>query len=288
MKIAMVTAREDGLAAFRAGLEDRGARVECHRDTWDFLQAARSRTWELVIVDGLYLPFHDILESLLELNASLNTAVITDLEAEAFHEVCEGLGVLCSLPARPSASEVEPLLARLRGIGGLDPAVEEAQARLDAGRFRHHPHCVVCWDRHPFGLQVEYKVIRPHAVEGLFSCGKSYEGFEGIVHGGIVSSLLDGAMASCMLAMGLEACTVELRVRYRGPVVTGRQAVIRGEWLRGAGPLHLLTATLEQEGKVRASARAKFYQGLPDQEPPPLLKGGGLRRLLSQARKRVI
>ena len=286
MKIAMLTAREHTLAAFRAGLEGRGARIEYFRDDWDFLQAARQRTWDLVLVDGLYRPFHPVLEQLLELNASLNTAVLTDLDADRFHEAGEGLGILCALPAQPSASDVDPLLARLRAIGGLDPAVEAAQARLDAGRFTHHPHCVVCWDRHPFGLQVDYRVTGIHGVEGIFGCGKSYEGYEGIVHGGIVSSLLDGAMASCMLAMGLEAFTAELRVRYRGKVRTGRPAVLKGRWLRGAGPLHLLSATLEQDGKLLASARAKFYQGRPDEEPLP--RGSGLRSLLSQARKRLV
>ena len=186
-----------------------------------------------------------------------------------------------------SAPCLPNLLAKLRAIGGLDPAVEAAQARLDASRFKLHPHCVVCWDRHPFGLQVDYRVTSVHGVEGVFPCGKSYEGYEGIVQGGIVSSLLDGAMASCMLAMGLAAYTVDLKVRFRGPVRTGRPAVLKGEWNRGQGPLHLLTATLEQEGKVRASARAKFYQGTPDQEPLPLQGGSGMRHLLSQARKRL-
>lgn len=288
MRIALITPREESLSAFRAGLEGRNARIECYRDDFDFLQTARSRTWDLVIVDGLYTPFHGILERLLEINASLNTAVITDLSAEAFHEAGEGLGILAALPAKPSAADVDALLARLRAIGGLDPAVEEAQARLDAARFRHHPHCVVCWDRHPFGLQVDYRVTGVHRVEGAFGCGKSYEGYEGLVHGGIVSSLLDGAMASCMLAMGLEAYTAELRVRYRGPVRTGRPAILKGEWIRGEGPLHLLIATLEQEGEVRATARAKFYQGRLDADATPLPRGGGMRQLLSQARKRLV
>lgn len=104
-----------------------------------------------------------------------------------------------------------------------------------------------------------------HTVEGAFGCGKSTEGFPNVVHGGIVSSLVDGAMASCILAKGLQAYTVELRVRYRATVATGVPAIIRGEWLRAEGHIHLLHATLEQGGQVRASARAKFQEGTPDQ-----------------------
>ena len=288
MEIALITLREGPLAAFRAGLEDRNARLEVFADGWSFLKAARSRSWNLVIVDGVHLPFHPILESLLEINASLNAAVITDLAPEAFHEAGEGLGILCALPAKPSAGDAGPLLEKLQAVGGVDPELEAAQARLEAARFQHHPHCVVCWDRHPFGLQVDYRVTSVHTVEGTFGCGKSYEGYEGIVHGGIVSSLLDGAMASCLLAMGCEAYTVDLRLRLRGAVRTGLPATIRGEWVRQAGPLHLLNATLEQDGKLCASARAKFYEVKPGLISLPLPERAAVRHLLSQARKRLI
>ncbi len=287
MKVAIVTNREGALAAFRAGLEGRHARVECLGDGWSLHKAARTRSWNLVVVDGINLPFHPILEGLLEINASLNTAVMTDLAPDAFHEAGEGLGILCALPPTPGALDVDPLLERLQAIGGVDPALEAAQARLDEARFRHHPHCVVCWDRHPFGLQVDYRVTGLHTVEGAFGCGKSYEGYEGIVHGGIVSSLLDGAMASCLLARGCEAYTADLRIRYRGALRTGVPAIIRGEWVRNAGPLHLLHASLEQDGKVCATARAKFMEGRAAHPGTPLPAGAGARHLVSQARKPI-
>ena len=288
MDIAMITARKGQLAAFRAGLERRRARVECFADGWSFLQAARARPWNLVIVDAVTASFPGLVEKCLEVDASLNTAVISDLDPEAFHASAEGLGILCSLPARPAATDAGPVLDQLQAVGGLDPAVEAAQARLDASKSSQHPHCVVCWDRHPFGLQVEYRAIGADAVEGQFGCGKFYEGYENVVHGGIVSSLLDGAMASCLLARGLEAYTVELRVRFRGAVATGIPATIRGQWLQGAGPIHLLHATLEQDGKQKASARAKFMEGKPDHPVQPVPGGAGVRHLLHQARKRLI
>jgi hypothetical protein len=288
MKVAMITIRMAELAALRAGLEQRSALVEDFHDGWSFLQAARARRWDLVLVDGVTMPFRELTEDLLAVNAALPTAVITALAPEAFHEAAEGLGILCALPARPGAAEVGPLLLKLQAIGGLDPAVETAQARLDAAKFKQHPRCVVCWDRHPFGLQVNFRATGAHAVEGYFGCGKSYEGYENILHGGIVSSLLDGAMASCVLALGLQAYTVDLRVRYRAAVAVGVPAIIRGEWLRGSGPIHLLHATLEQDGKVRASARAKFFEGNPVQPSQPLPGGSDVRQLLKHARKRLI
>jgi acyl-coenzyme A thioesterase PaaI-like protein len=288
MNVVMITARVGQLAALRAGLERQGARVECFVEAPGFLETARSRNWELVVLDGLQVPFKGFVESLLEINASLNVAVITDLDPEAFHEAGEGLGILCSLPPHPGASDVEPLLQKLRAVGGLDPVIEAAQIRLDAMSQKYHPHCVVCGTQHPFGLKVNYRVTGEHAVEGHFDCGPSYQGYANVVHGGIVSSLLDGAMVSCLLAKGVEAYTVDLRVRYRAAVETGVPATIRGEWLRGEGPMHLLQATLEQGGKVCARARAKFFEGKPNQPSQPMPGGAGVRLLLNQARKRLV
>jgi acyl-coenzyme A thioesterase PaaI-like protein len=288
MDIAMITARKGPLAAFRAGLEQRSARVECFADGWDFIRAAGGHRWNLVIVDAVSSAFPGLVEPLLEQDASLNIAVISDLAPDAFHASTEGLGLLCGLPASPTAADAGPVLDRLLAVGGLDPAVEAAQARLDAAKFNQHPHCVVCWDRHPFGLQVDYRATGANEVEGRFGCGKFYEGYQSVVHGGIVSSLLDGAMASCILAKGLEAYTVELRVRFRGAVATGKPASIRGQWLRGAGPVHLLHATLEQDGKIKATARAKFMEGKPDRPARPVPEGAALRGLLQHAHKRLV
>ncbi len=54
-----------------------------------------------------------------------------------------------------------------------------------------------------------------------------------------------------------------LQLRYREPVVAGHPATIRGEWLSAAGPLHLLQATLEQDGRLCVRAEAKFLEGTP-------------------------
>lgn len=287
MNVALISTRDGQLAPFREALERQSARIESFADAWSFLQAARSGQWELVIVDGLSVPYRDLVERLLEINASLHTAVITDQDDASFHDQSEGLGILCALPLAPGPAEVTALLERLQSVGGLDLKVEQAQRHLDAMRYKHHPRCVVCWDRHPFGLKVDFRATGEHRVEGRFGCGKFHEGYENVLHGGIVSSLLDGAMASCILAKGLEAYTVDLRVRFRMAVATGQTATIRGEWLRNEGPVHLLHATLEQGGKVCATARAKFFEGTPNQPSQPMPEGAGIRPLLNQARTRL-
>lgn len=291
MEIALLTSRGSALAPFIRAFEARHFRVVLFGEAWRLQEAVAARPWTLVLLDGSADLVRALAELLLAQDAGLSLAALgenCDNNMNGAPDPFEGLGLVAVLPELPGAEAVAPLLAHLRALEVLDPQVEAAQARLvDMGR-RHHGQCVVCWDRHPFGLKVDYRVTGPHTVEGTFGCGSSYQGYSQVVHGGIVSSLLDGAMASCVLAKGLEAYTVDLRVRFRSAVETGTPALIRGEWLRGEGPLHLLQASLLQDGKVRASARAKFFEGTPSRPSGPLPGGEGTRHLVRQARKRLV
>jgi len=288
LRLALISRDPDRLSGFAEALRACGFRVAVFRDVWGFQQADPALGWLAVVLHGQGSGFRDSVEHLITSDPFLPVAVASGMEAEAFHEASEGLGLLEPLPEHPGAEAVESFLEGLRGIGRLDPRIEAAQARLDAMAQRHHPHCVVCWERHPFGLKVDYLATGADTVEGHFGCGASYEGYRGVLHGGVVSSLLDGAMAACILARGVEAYTVDLRIRFRHAVDVGLPALIRGTWAEGEGPIHHLTATLEQGGKVRATARAKFFEGSPDQPSQPMPGGAGVRNLLRQARKRPL
>ena len=53
---------------------------------------------------------------ILTLNAAVHTAAVTTLEATAFHDSMEGLGMLMGLPLSPAAADIERLLAALRAV----------------------------------------------------------------------------------------------------------------------------------------------------------------------------
>ncbi len=59
-----------------------------------------------------------LVQKLLMVNAMVNTAVISPLTEEEFHEASEGLGVLSRLPVEPGPSDAADLLHKLRRILG--------------------------------------------------------------------------------------------------------------------------------------------------------------------------
>lgn len=97
-------------------------------------------------------------------------------------------------------------------------------------------------------------------MEATFPCGWFFQGYPGKLHGGIVSTLLDSAMVQALLVEGIEAVTADLQVRFILPVELGKEAKVTGECRLHKGPIHHMTACLMQGGKVRATARARFFE----------------------------
>ena len=83
----------------------------------------KASTVDLVIVDEQLDDMSGIalVKQVVKVNPLVNTAIISTLPAEDFHENTEGLGVLMQLPPQPLAGDAEALLAVLKKIGGLMP-----------------------------------------------------------------------------------------------------------------------------------------------------------------------
>lgn len=129
-----------------------------------------------------------------------------------------------------------------------------------ATRGRAHPACFVCAPQHPMGLCLRFTREPDGSVAAPFECDGTYEGYPGMVHGGIVSSLLDGAMTNCLFAQDEIAVTADLHVRFRYPLRLGRRAWVRARMTRACPPLFILAAEVAQDGQVKATAVGKFMR----------------------------
>ncbi len=122
LDIILATARPEAMPAFVKALS---SATEVHlkrvHSGTEALAAVRTSCPHLVIVDA-DLPDTDpldLVQRLLLVNAMVNTAVISPLSEEEFHEKSEGLGVLVRLPVEPGSGDAADLLHKLRKILGL-------------------------------------------------------------------------------------------------------------------------------------------------------------------------
>lgn len=124
LKILMVTPDPDSLATLSAALTaEAEVMVAWDRSGEQGLKTAAGENFNLVVVDEQIKDMspHRFLSRLLEIDAMVNTAVVSNQPAEVFHEVYEGLGVLAQLPPQPGKADADMLLIKLGNLTDLVP-----------------------------------------------------------------------------------------------------------------------------------------------------------------------
>jgi uncharacterized protein (TIGR00369 family) len=137
---------------------------------------------------------------------------------------------------------------------------EPAQDLLEQTSDSQHPHCIVCGQAGDCGLGLSFRKLSDGSAEARFACPARYQGYEGMLHGGVTSSLLDGAMTNCLFAHGLVGVTAEMTVRFRHPITIGQPLVVWANITRSQRPLYVVEAKIVQASKVKAKAEGKFME----------------------------
>ena len=88
--------------------------------------------------------------------------------------------------------------------------------------------CFGCSDSNPYGLRLRFRHTEQGCVTNC-AIAETYCGFDGLVHGGIIATLLDEAAAWAVIArLGRLGVTREMTTRYLMPVPTAMELVITG------------------------------------------------------------
>jgi len=126
-----------------------------------------------------------------------------------------------------------------------------------------HPDCFVCGQRNHGGLQLDFQLLPDGGVEAQLCCTHEFQGYPGYLHGGIIASLLDGAMTNCLFAHGKVAVTAELKIRYFSPIAIEKMLTLRS-WIEKSRPrFFLLKAEIASEGILLAQGQGKFMERPP-------------------------
>ena len=105
--------------------------------------------------------------------------------------------------------------------------VNVADVRIGGSRIVLEPHnCFACGTLNVHGLGLELHASDDRCWAELV-LPERFQGWEGIAHGGIVSTILDEVMAWALVDHDMWAVTARMTVEFKRPVPIGRP--IRGE-----------------------------------------------------------
>lgn len=121
--------------------------------------------------------------------------------------------------------------------------------------------CFACGLENPIGLKMAFYQDDEGRVVAKFTPGDEHQGYPGMVHGGIVTALLDEVLGRVAIAAGRWMVTGRLNIRFRRPISVGETLTIVGEAMNWKK--HVLEARGEislADGQVGAEATGTFLE----------------------------
>lgn len=106
-------------------------------------------------------------------------------------------------------------------VDGSSVAAVPDRAR-DGVLLKAEPHsCFACGDLNEIGLQLQLYLV-PGGCWTELSVPERFQGWEGVVHGGIISTILDEVMSWSLIERDLWGVTARMSVEFKKPLIVGQ------------------------------------------------------------------
>src|SRR4051812_7740020 len=131
----------------------------------------------------------------------------------------------------------------------------------------HTAGCLVCGRQNPHGLKLDLHVEPESGVVRMgFVPRVEHIGFEGIVHGGVLATVLDEAMVWAATWAGRRFCVAgEMNVRFRRSAAVGEPLTVEARVEQARSRLVLTNGTVaDAAGETVAEATGKYVRVPPD------------------------
>jgi uncharacterized protein (TIGR00369 family) len=129
-------------------------------------------------------------------------------------------------------------------------------------KFETYGNCFVCGKNNPNGLKLNFEIDQDKkTLKTTFVASPTFQGWDGIVHGGIISTLLDEAMAKLIYELGYQAVTASLEIRFKNPAPILEPLIVHGEITEVSKRLIRAKAHIAKEdGTILATGTSTFLK----------------------------
>lgn len=120
-------------------------------------------------------------------------------------------------------------------------------------------YCFACGKKNHCGLKLSFSYSNGK-LTFEFIPDKIYQGYKDIIHGGIITTVLDEAMIQAAIAEGIIPVTAEINVRFKKPLMANEKTIVEAEIIRKSSRLIEAQSSLlkKSDGTIIAEASAKL------------------------------
>ncbi len=121
-------------------------------------------------------------------------------------------------------------------------------------------YCFVCGPNNPIGLKLDF-TLDGEVMTTEFVPKKEHQGYMNIVHGGIISTLLDEIMVKLAIELAMPAVTAQMNIRLRKPAKVGERLTFSAKILEKTKKLLVAHAkAVTDNGDVVAESTGKLIK----------------------------
>ena len=137
--------------------------------------------------------------------------------------------------------------------------------------------CFVCGVANPVGLHLHFYETGPGEVSASLTAPDHYQGYPGVVHGGVLAAILDEAAGRGHMGGNPPRFmfTAKLEIRYRKNVPVGQPLKVVGRAGRNRGRVAEGWAGIYDAAGTLLAEADGLYMDLPEQPPAEALEAMG-------------
>lgn len=139
----------------------------------------------------------------------------------------------------------------------LKPEISQASLSL-LKKQQSHQHCMLCGSTPLLGLKLNFYSDDSQQVWAHFKSSAHQQGYEGILHGGFLSALLDSSMCQALFHQNIEGVTADMSIRFLHEVKIGSDIIMTGKVVSSRAPLHKVEAELYVDGVLMVKSSGRF------------------------------